>query len=100
MHSANISDIHFRNSCKKRCATAVSTSEPAKRQKTSNITPPSQNEMKNFFRKISESKENPAILKIIMPYATDFTPVLNNPRLPAPLTELYNPDMLESNYLD
>ena len=56
--------------------------------------------MNVFFKKISEAKTKPAILKITLPYAQEFIPILSNPKFPAPLTELYNPDMLNVGYLD
>lgn len=53
-----------------------------------------------FFKKISEAKAKPAILKITSPYAENFIPILSNPKFPVCLTELYNPDKLNKDYLD
>ena len=60
---------------------------------------PSENEMDTFFQKISKGKERPAILKITMPYAQEYIPRLSDTRFPLPITELYNPKMLDSDYI-
>ena len=93
-------DINFQSSHSKRHASKDIASEQGKRIRSSGITPPSESDMSIFFKKISEAKAKPAILKITLPYAHNFIPILSNPKFPAPLTELYNTDMLNSSYLD
>ncbi|XP_019858639.1 PREDICTED: uncharacterized protein LOC109586852 [Amphimedon queenslandica] len=56
--------------------------------------------MDSFLQKISKGKERPAILKITMPYAEEFIPRLSDTRFPSPITELYNPKMLDSDYIE
>ena len=62
--------------------------------------PPSEEDWKTFFQKISKAEAKPAILKITMPYAEEFVPRLSKTQFPIPITELYNPKMLGSDYIE
>jgi hypothetical protein len=52
-----------------------------------------------FYEKINKAEMKPAILKITLPYAEDFIPILSNNEFPIPIVELYNPEMLHVDYL-
>ena len=73
----------------------LSTVQPRRK-----VTPPlSSEELTTFFEEISETKQKPAILKIIEPYSQQFIPKSASSILPLPMMELYNPEALHMDYL-
>lgn len=55
--------------------------------------------MKIFFERLSKADMKAAILKITEPYALDFVPKLYSDVFPTPIAEMYNPKMLESDWM-
>ena len=97
VNAANVNEINFK--CKKR--PLCDTSSHSKQQRLSSVRePPSEGELKTFFEKISKAEAKPAILKVTMPYAEEFVPMLSKSQFPLPITELYNPKMLGSDYIE
>lgn len=83
-------DISF--SDKKRCIDDSTCKIPTKK-------PPSEESLKAFYKCLNEAKSKPAILKITRPYSLQFVPKICDQSLPTPLTEMYEPEALHSDYL-
>ncbi len=98
---ACVSDIKFVQPCNKKICLdpGISAPAPTSNHKRSVIKSPSSEELDGFFSKISKAEKKPAILKIVGPYAEEFIPRLNSASLPSPMMDLYNPELLHSDYL-
>lgn len=58
----------------------------------------SDDEKASCYDMISQSTKKPAILKIVMPYAEAFVPVLATQKFPISITELYDSETLLLSY--
>ena len=100
---ADISEITFCTPLRKKRsnnATICSGSGSVKWTRVSSVKPTSERELEEFIKSVADTKVNPAILKITLPYAEKFIPRLSDANFPTPISELYNPDMLNVGYLE
>jgi len=63
------------------------------------IDVPSEDELIKFYDCLNSSDVKPAILKITPPYSQQFIPMGMNESLPQPISQLYDPDALQLDYL-
>lgn len=62
------------------------------------IPPPTEDEKSSFLSILAASPSKPAICSIEEPYSDMFIPASMSENLPAPLGNLYNPDLLTESY--
>ena len=88
MTPANVEDIKFSS---KSPGTAL--------RKSQDVNPPTELELEEFYQTLNSSKVKPAILKITPPYSKEFIPQSHNKTLPLPISQLYDPETLQLDYL-
>ena len=88
-HPARISEIKFSKQHRRSECDAVSSQS---------VPPPSEDEQSRFISTLGTCKTKPAICSLVEPFAEMFIPVSMKENLPAPLANLYNPDLLIESY--
>eukprot|EP00731_Ephydatia_muelleri_P019758 Em0012g583a len=63
------------------------------------VNAPSEADLDTFFKTINGAKHKPGILKVVPPYADQFVPLSFTSLLPPLLTDLYEPEYLQMDYL-
>ena len=88
VNPANVEDIKF-----------SSTLPGTVLRKPHDVDPPTELELEKFYQALSSSKVKPAILKITPPYSKEFIPQSAKTSLPLPISQLYDPETLQLDYL-
>ena len=96
---ASISEIKFVRPCNQKNSADVHIDAHQSIIRKRHIEEPSEEEMDDFFKKISGATKKPAILKVVEPNAHNFIPKLNDDTLPKPMLELFNRDALQMDFL-
>lgn len=88
-HPAPISEIKFSRHHRKSECEAVSSQY---------VPPPTEDEQTSFLATLGACKSKPGICSLVEPFADMFIPLSMRENLPAPLSSLYNPDLLSESY--
>ena len=67
---------------------------------TSKPLPPTSDELKCLFSALSKCKSKPAILSLIANHSSEYVPKALDSQFPQPLSTLFDPENLTSNYLE